>query len=162
MTMADPDILPPSVDPNVAKIGIRKLTAKNQATSRTVIKVRGHELITDEADSGDTGPSPLETVLAALAGCEGVIINRCAAAMGFDYSAVEMEAEGEVDGRGARGVAGVRPYFLSVRLTITLTTDEPADRVARLKKNVENRCPVMNLMRDAEVAVTAEWKTVSK
>ncbi len=160
--MSDPDLLPPSVDPKIKKIGIRKLTARNENTARTVIKVRGHEIITDEAGDGNTGPSPLETVLAALAGCEGVIINRCAAAMGFEYGHVEMEAEGEVDGRGSRGVQGVRPYFLAVRLKIRLATNEPADRVARLKKNVENRCPVMNLMRDADVEVTTDWEAISE
>ncbi len=106
--------------------------------------------------------SPLENTLASLTGCEGVIINRCAAAMGFKYSAVDMEAEGEVDGRGSRGVAGVRPYFLSVGLKIRITTDEPAARFAKLRKNVENRCPVMNLFRDAGADFTTEWQAVKE
>ena len=161
--MSDPDLLPPSVDPGAAgKIGIRKLTAHNAASARTVITVRDHQVITDEANSGNTGPSPLENTLASLAGCEGVIINRCAEAMGFKYSAVDMAAEGDVDPRGSRGVQGVRPYFLAVRINIVLTTDEPPDRVAKLRKNVENRCPVMNLFRDAGVAVTATWETVAE
>lgn len=160
--MSDPDLLPPSVDPGAAKIGIRKLTAHNEASARTVITVRDHQVITDEANAGNTGPSPLENTLASLAGCEGVIINRCAEAMGFKYSAVDMEAEGDVDPRGSRGVPGVRPYFLAVRIKIVLTTDEPPDRVAKLRKNVENRCPVMNLFRDAGVAVTATWETVAE
>lgn len=158
--MTDPDILPPDIDPSIRKIGIRKLTARNEAGARTVITVRGHEIITDEANEGDTGPSPLENTLASLAGCEGVIINRCAKAMGFAYSAVDMEAEGDIDPRGSRGVAGVRPYFLAVRLKITLHSDEPAERLAKLRKNVENRCPVMNLFRDAGVDVTVNWETV--
>ncbi len=49
--------------------------------------------------------------LSSLMGCEGVIINRCAEAMRFKYSSVHMEADGEVDQRGSRGVQGVRPYF---------------------------------------------------
>jgi len=158
--MPDPDILPPDIDPAIKKIGIRRLSARNEAAARTVITVRGHEIVTDEANAGDTGPSPLETVLASLAGCEGVIINRCAEAMGFDYKAVDMQAEGDVDPRGSRGVAGVRPYFLAVRLNIALHSDEPAERLAKLRKNVENRCPVMNLFRDAGVDVTVKWETV--
>ena len=35
--------------------------------------------------------------LASLCGCEGVIINRCAEAMKFNYSAVDIEADGEVE-----------------------------------------------------------------
>ena len=108
--MSDPDLLPPSVDPGAAgKIGIRKLTAHNAASARTVITVRDHQVITDEAGAGNTGPSPLENTLASLAGCEGVIINRCAEAMGFKYSAVDMAAEGdepEVSGRVVTAALG--------------------------------------------------------
>ena len=156
--MSDPDILPPDMDPTIKKIGIRKLSAHNEASARTVTTVRSHQIVTDEANEGDTGPSPLENTLASLTGCEGVIINRCAKAMGFAYSAVDMEAEGDVDPRGSRGVAGVRPYFLAVRLKIRIHTNEPEEQLAKLRKNVENRCPVMNLFRDAGVDVTAEWE----
>ncbi len=156
--MNDPELLKPSVDPNVMKIGIRKVVARNDATCRTVSNVRSHTIITDEADGTDTGPTPLETVLGALVGCEGVIINRVAEALGFKYTAVEMECEGEVDGRGSRGVHGVRPYFNWVKLKIVVHTDETEKRFGLLKKNVEYRCPVMNLLRSADVTVEADWQ----
>ena len=98
--------------------------------------------------------------LAALLGCEGVIINRCAGAMNFAYSGVDLEADGEVDRRGSRGVAGVRPYFNWVRLRIRVHTGETEERLARLARNVEFRCPVMNLFRSADVAVEVEWERV--
>ena len=112
--MSEPELLEPSIDPKKRAIGIRRVSARNQATTRTVMTVRDHELITDERGT-NTGPTPLEMALSSLLGCEGVIINRCAAAMGFKYSAVEMDAEGEVDQRGSRGVRGVRPYFICGR-----------------------------------------------
>lgn len=157
----DPDLLPPGVDPDKLKLGIRKVTARNEATARTVMTVRGHEVVTDEPNDGDTGPTPLETTLSALLGCEGVIIYRCATAMRFKYSAVEMDAEGEVDQRGSRGVRGVRPYFNWVRMTIRIHSDETPERLERLRKNVEYRCPVMNLFRSADVEVDARWELVS-
>ena len=155
--MTDKDLLPPSIDPNKAAIGIRRVTMRNEASTRSVMTVRGHELITDEPAS-DTGPTPLETALAALMGCEGVIINRCAEAMGFAYSAVEIEGEGEVDRRGSRGVPGVRPYFNWVKLEIRVHSDESPERFVKLIKNVEYRCPVMNLFRSADVQVDADWR----
>ena len=158
--MTDPDLIPPSVDPNTARISIRRLTARNEATARTVTRVRDFEVVTDEPDDGNTGPTPLESVLAAFLGCEGVIINRCANAMRFQYSALDMECEGEGDGRGSRGVPGVRPYFNRVKLKIILHSDETPERLAKLNKNVENRCPVMNLLRDADVDVAADWEMV--
>ncbi len=101
--------------------------------------------------STDTGPTPLEMTLSSLLGCEGVIINRCAEAMKFAYKAVDIEADGEVDQRGSRGVQGVRPYFNWVKLHIRVHTDEPQERFDRLIRNVEYRCPVMNLFRSADV-----------
>ena len=153
----DSELLEPSVDPKTKLLGIRKVSGKNEASTRTVMTVRKHTIVADEAAGGDTGPTPLETTLAGLVGCEGVIINRCATAMHFKYSGVDIDAEGEVDQRGSRGVHGVRPYFNWVKLTIRIQTDEPDDRFAKLKKNVEYRCPVMNLFRSADVKVDAEW-----
>lgn len=121
--MSDPDLLPPSVDPNTKALGIRRVSARNEASTRSVMMVRDHIVITDEKES-NTGPTPLEMTLSSLLGCEGVIINRCAEAMQFAYTAVDMEADGEVDQRGSRGVQGVRPYFNWVKLRIRVHTEE--------------------------------------
>ena len=155
--MSDVDILPPSIDPDAPKLGIRQVRGVNLASPRTVSTVRGHTVVTDEADGQDSGPTPLETTLAALVGCEGVIINRVAEAMGFDYARVDIAADGEVDKRGSRGVRGVRPHFNWVSLDIRIASDEGPDRLRQLQRNVEARCPVMNLMRDAGVEVRAKW-----
>ncbi len=155
--MSDPELLEPSVDPKVKKIGIRKVKARNEASTRTVTTVRDFTVVTDEASGTNSGPTPLENVLASLTGCEGVIINRVAEAMRFQYNAVEMECEGEVDQRGSRGVRGVRPYFNWVKLKVTVHSNESPERFARLKKNVEYRCPVMNLLRGADVEVMTDW-----
>lgn len=157
--MSESDLLEPSIDPNRKAIGIRRVTAHNEASTRSVMMVRDHILVTDEKES-NTGPTPLEMALSSLLGCEGVIINRCAEAMGFRYSAVEMDGEGEVDQRGSRGVRGVRPYFNWVRLRIRVRSNETPERFAKLTKNVEYRCPVMNLFRSADVKVVAEWELV--
>ncbi len=158
--MTDPDLLPPSVDPNKKLIGIREVRALNDATARTISTVRDFEVVTDEPTGSNTAPTPLETVLSALVGCEGVIINRCAEAMKFAYSGVEFACAGQVDARGSRGVVGVRPHFETVDLKVTLHTNEPPERVAKLRKNVELRCPVMNLLSDAGVEMNVAWETV--
>ena len=157
--MTDTDLLPPSVDPNVKALGIRRVSARNEGSSRTVMMVRDHIVVTDEKGT-NTGPTPLELTLSSLMGCEGVIINRCAEAMQFAYTAVDMEADGEVDQRGSRGVQGVRPYFNWVKMRIRVHTEEPQDRFDRLIRNVEYRCPVMNLLKSADVDVQIQWERV--
>jgi uncharacterized OsmC-like protein len=158
--VSDNDLLPPSVDPNTKALGIRRVSARNEASTRSVMMVRNHVVITDEKES-NTGPTPLEMTLSSLLGCEGVIINRCAEAMQFAYTAVDMEADGEVDQRGSRGVQGVRPYFNWVKLRIRVHTNEPQERFDRLTRNVEYRCPVMNLFKSADVDVQITWERVT-
>ncbi|MGJ8589723.1 MAG: OsmC family protein [Yoonia sp.] len=158
--MSDQDLLPPSVDPNKKALGIRRVSARNEASTRSVMMVRDHIVVTDEKET-NTGPTPLELTLSSLLGCEGVIINRCAEAMQFSYTAVDMEADGEVDQRGSRGVQGVRPYFNWVKLRIRVHTEETQDRFERLTKNVEYRCPVMNLFKCADVDVNIIWERVT-
>lgn len=155
-------ILPPSIDPQTRKLGIRNVRGVNEGGTRTVIQVRDFPPVaTDEPDSlggTNTAPSPLETVLVSLVGCDGVIINGVAKAMNFEYSGVELEASGQIDVRGPKGVKGVRPYFEKIAMTIEVTTPESEDRFETLKANVENRCPVMNLLRDAGVELDVTWK----
>ncbi|NIA72493.1 OsmC family protein [Pelagibius litoralis] len=159
--MIDSDIIEPSIDPATKKIGIRHVKATNAAGTRTKIQVRDFDPVyTDEPSSlggTNSAPSPLETVLIALVGCDGVIINGVAHAMGFDYAGVDFSCESQIDVRGPKGVPGIRPYFESGKLDITVYSDEPEARFQKLCKNVEFRCPVMNLLNAAQVDMEVNW-----
>ena len=167
MVVTDDVILPPSIDPETRKIGIRHVSGVNEGGTRTVCQVRDFPPVpVDEPDSlggSNTAPSPLELALVSLASCDGVIINGVATAIKFDYSRVEfeVEVEGQIDVRGPKGVKGIRPYFETVTMTIRVTTPESAERFAVLKTNVEHRCPVMNLFRDAGVELDVTWERVA-
>jgi uncharacterized OsmC-like protein len=162
MATTEDEILPPSIDPETKKIGIRHVKATNAAGTRTRIQVRDFPPVyTDEPDTlggTNSAPSPLETVLVALVGCDGVIINGVASAMGFDYAGVDFACESQIDVRGPKGVPGVRPYFESGKLTITVYTDESEERFRKLARNVEHRCPVMNLLNAARVEMDVTWE----
>ncbi|WP_299755901.1 OsmC family protein [uncultured Boseongicola sp.] len=159
--MIDPDIIEPSIDPVTKKIGIRHVKATNAAGTRTKIQVRDFDPVyTDEPASlggTNTAPSPLETVLIALVGCDGVIINGVATAMKFNYAGVDFACESQIDVRGPKGVPGIRPYFETAKLDITVYSDESDARFQQLRKNVEFRCPVMNLLSAAQVGMDVTW-----
>ena len=159
--LQDPDILPPSIDPETKKIAVRHVKAINAAGTRTRMQVRDFPpVFTDEPDTlggTNTAPSPLETVLVALVGCDGVIIHGVAQAMGFDYAGVTFACESQIDARGPKGVPGVRPYFETATLEITIYTDENDRHLSQLQRNVEFRCPVTNLLRAAEVDLEVRW-----
>lgn len=159
--MIDDDIIEPSIDPKTKKIGVRHVKATNASGTRTKIQVRDFAPVyTDEPGSlggTNSAPSPLETVLVALVGCDGVIIHGVATAMQFDYSGVDFACESQIDVRGPKGVPGIRPYFESGKLEITVYSDEPDSRFRQLAKNVEYRCPVMNLLSAAKVDMEVTW-----
>lgn len=139
----------------------KTLTAFNAATMRTDIDCGEHgRLTTDEPTThGGTGqgPSPLQTVLAALTGCESVTFNRTAAELDFDYESITYEAEFTIDIRGRLGNRSVRPHFQTVRLQATVVTNESEERLREVVEETEARCPVYNLISDAGVKLEARW-----
>lgn len=158
------ELLPPSIDdPTRRQLGTRNILGRNYGGSRTEMFARWFTpVVTDEPahrNGTDTAPTPLETVLSALIGCKGATIFYIAEAMRFSYSGFDARASSVVDLRGPRGVPGVRPYYESVDLELHLFTDEPEDRVKKLIRNVEFRCPVANLLRGADVKLTIDWRT---
>ena len=159
--MTDTDLIEPTVDPNARKLTYRNLSAHNEGGDKTVVSVRDTpDLVIDHPTSrGGTnaGPTPVETVLGGLVGCDAVITRSVAKILKFEYGAIDYTCEAQIDTRGVAGVKGVRPYFETVSVTKTIRTNEPAERIEKLKSNVEQRCPVSNLIRDAGVDLTIEW-----
>ena len=118
-------------------------------------------LISDEPPSRggqDRGQSPLELLLASLCACTNVTTGRMAEKLRFEYSGLEMHAEGELDTRGRRGLADVPVHYSAVRLHVTVTTDEPNERVARLAGLVARYCPVDTLMRPVVPEFEVTWE----
>lgn len=139
----------------------KTLTAHNGATMRTVVDTGEFgTFVTDEpVPHGGTGegPSPLQAVLGALCGCEGVTFNRTAADLGFTYDSLDFEAAFTIDVRGRLGDRSVRPHFQTVRVRAVVATQESPEAFAAVVEETEARCPVMNLIVDAGVDLEVEW-----
>jgi uncharacterized OsmC-like protein len=139
----------------------KTLTAYNEAGMLTVIDAGEHgSFATDEpVEHGGTGegPSPLQTVLGALCGCESVTFNRTAAERDFEYRGITFEAEYTIDIRGRMGDPHVRPHFQTVRVQAVVDTNESEEALASLVEETERRCPVFNLIRDAGVRADIRW-----
>jgi uncharacterized OsmC-like protein len=139
----------------------KSLTAVNCGGTRTVIDLGdAGRIITDEpVQQGGTndGPTPLQTVVGALCGCESVTFHRTAEELGFPYRGIAFQAEFRIDIRGRMGVAGARQHFQLVRVEALVDTDESEERLARVVEETERRCPVFNLIRDAGVRLEMRW-----
>ena len=139
----------------------KSLTAFTPASMYTEIDCGEYGyLVTDEPVAhGGTGegPSPLQTVLGALTGCESVTFNRTADEYDFDYESITYEAEFTIDIRGRLGNRAVRRHFQTVRLEATVVTSESEERLREIVEETEARCPVYNLINDAGVNLEVRW-----
>ncbi len=139
----------------------KTVSAHNDATLRTRIDLGDYGMLTTDEPvaHGGTGegPSPLQTVLGALCGCESVTFNRTAAEMEFAYESLDFEAAYTIDIRGRKGDRSVRQHFQTVKVEVTVTTDEPTDRLEQVVAETEARCPVYNLIQDAGVKLEVVW-----
>jgi uncharacterized OsmC-like protein len=139
----------------------KALTARNDGGTRTVVDFSEYgQLVTDEpiapGGTGD-GPSPLQTVLGALCGCESVTFSRTAAELGLTYTGIDFEAEYKIDIRGRLGNREVRPHFHTVRVQAFVETDATEEDLAAVVEETERRCPVFNLISDAGVRIEMQW-----
>ena len=139
----------------------RALSARNEGGMMTVIDTGEYgAIVTDEPEAhGGTGegPTPLQTVVGALCGCESVTFNRTASELGFSYRGIDFEAEFTIDIRGRLGNESVRPHFQTVRVQAVVETDESEERLREVVEETERRCPVFNLLRDADVRLEMHW-----
>ncbi|MGG0186053.1 OsmC family protein [Bacillus rhizoplanae] len=128
---------------------------------KTSISIRDFsELIVDEPrklGGTDEGPNPIEYVLAALSSCTSVMIGFISKEKNFSYQGVDLENNGTLDLQGLMGVKGVLTHFQSVNFDVIFTTHEHDSRIAELKEEVEKRCPVYNLLKDAGVRIESNW-----
>ncbi|MGE5591317.1 MAG: OsmC family protein [Bacillota bacterium] len=144
--------------PEIAHV---KALSQWEGGARTLHQVRRFPAFyTDEPEDlggTDTGPNPMETVLAAYNGCLAVMIHQIAGEMNFRYSGLELSADGAIDLRGMHGKPGVRRHFQRVTQTIAFDSPESEQRLHQLREAVESRCPAFNLLRDAGVDIRSNW-----
>lgn len=139
----------------------KAVSVTNDGTMRAVIDTGEYgTFVTDEPEAqGGTGagPSPLQTVLGALCGCESVTFHRTAKEMAFAYDGIDFAAAFTIDIRGRQGDRRVRPHFQTVKVEATVTTQESEERLREVVEETEARCPVFNLITDAGVDVEMVW-----
>ena len=142
----------------------RSVASTCTAGVRCDISAQGnHTIVTDEpaARGGkDEGASPLAHFTASLASCQTVQIVKVAEAMRFNHGAINIQASTTTD--RVPGVEGNDQVmrFSAAELTIDIETDEPAQKIERLKTLSEDRCPVGMLFSDAGFAPTIIWNVL--
>jgi uncharacterized OsmC-like protein len=129
---------------------------------RSETKIRQFSVTVDEPPSlggTDTGPNPVELVLAALATCQEITYRAYATALGIPLDGVSVKLEGSLDLRGFFAVKDdVRAGFNEVRGIVHLKSSAPAADLAKLKEVVDAHCPVLDILQ-APVPVALKLQT---
>ncbi|MCG6122354.1 MAG: OsmC family protein [Microvirga sp.] len=99
--------------------------------------------------AGGTGAdrAPADMLLEALVGCAGVTLRAVAEKLGFDLRGARIDAEGELDLRGALGLDAQAPVgFKAIRLDIVVDAPESDERLAELALLTERHCVVFQTL----------------
>jgi uncharacterized OsmC-like protein len=137
----------------MTKNNITKFEAKLSAKEGLHIssKIRTHSLEIDEPKElggTDKGPNPVELVLAALGGCQEIVLRFYGEKLGVKVKSVESTVEGNLDLGGFLGVPGVRPGFQNVMVVSKLKAEGDPDKIKQLLKIAEERCPVLDILKN--------------
>lgn len=126
----------------------------------TKVSVRDFEILIDEPPSNhgnDEGAQPLEYMLASLAGCSNVIINKIASENNITLLDMEIDVVGVCDTRGIFGIEAINVPFPEIRLTIRGTTRNSEDDIELLREQLAWRCPVKVIIKESGSVIKETW-----
>jgi uncharacterized OsmC-like protein len=137
-----------------------KLDGECPSHSRTDVSVRDVRLTVDEPiERGGTnqGPSPTETLMAALIACTNVITHKVAHKNGVHLHAMHVRLEADFDRRGVILQEEVDVPFPAATLYIDITTDADDAAVAKVKRELAMFCPVSKVIRGSGTRLEEVW-----
>ena len=117
---------------------------------RSEISIRQHSLAADEPPAlggADSGPNPVELILAALGSCQEITYRAYATAMGIPLDSVAVELAGDIDLRGFFAVdESVRSGYQNIRGTVNIESSASEAELQKLRAVVDAHCPVLDIL----------------
>jgi uncharacterized OsmC-like protein len=91
---------------------------------------------------GDTGPNPVEQVLAALGNCLAIGYAANASVAGIEIRSLKIELEGDIDMHAFLGLGGGNAGFESIRAKVDLESSATPEQLQELHEKVIGSSPV--------------------
>jgi uncharacterized OsmC-like protein len=124
-----------------------------ESMARSTTEAHAFKIFMDEPVElgGRNGaPSPLDFILAAHAGCLNYMTFFIAKELGIPVTSTEITVKGSLDPAKFAGTnRGVRAGYQSIEATILIKSPASPEQVARLRSEVEARCPVSDNLANA-------------
>ncbi len=145
----------------MSHVYVFKVESTSKQGFRVDVKARRHEIIVDEPKElggTDTGPNPIELLLASLASCLSIAIRFHASKMNIRIDEVKVDVGGELDIRGFMGVEGVKPGLRRVEVLLRIKSPETEEKLKELVEFVEAHCPVADTLKSTTLVVLSVMK----
>jgi putative redox protein len=140
---------------------IQRIRGDCPTHSRTDISTRDVKTVVDEPkerDGTNMGPSPTETMVAALIACTNVISHKCAKKHGVEFKSMAIEAESTLDRRGTQLLEEIEVPFPKIRLVIKVTTDASETDMEKVKVDLRRFCPISKVIRNSGTELEEVWQ----
>jgi uncharacterized OsmC-like protein len=127
---------------------------------RTEISVRDVKAVIDEPkerEGTNMGPTPTETMVAALIACTNVISHKCAKKHGVELKTMTINAESTLDRRGTQLLEEIEVPFPKIRLLIDVTTDATKAQLEKVKADLHRFCPISKVVRNSGTELEEVW-----
>ena len=116
--------------------------------TKTIVTARNFQMIVDEPvffGGEDCAPSPVEYLLASIAGCVAAIAKTLAKQMGIVFYKMEIQVEGDIDShKFFNGESNERAGFTEIRINTFVESDLSQGRLDAWRDQVMARCPVID------------------
>jgi uncharacterized OsmC-like protein len=139
---------------------IQRIRGDCPTHSRTEISVRDVKTIIDEPkerDGTNMGPTPTETLVAALVACTNVIGHKCANKHGVEIKAMSIDAETTFDRRGTQLLEEIEVPFPKIRMVINVVADADDERIEKVKADLHRFCPLAKVIRNSGTQIEEVW-----
>jgi len=142
-----------------------KLRAKGDCPShaKSDIAIRDLNFAIDEpTERGGTnlGPTPTDTVIAALIGCTNVIGHKCANKLGVDIGHLKIDAICDFDRRGVTLAEEIEVPFAALQLTVVSDGNASDEDLQAVAVEVAKFCPLSKLFENAGTQLTVNWSKI--
>ncbi len=97
----------------------------------------------------DKAPSPLDSLIHALAACLSFTIVYQAVTQGIKLNKLVITVDGDIDIHGLLGLSEeVRPGFQDIRVTVDIDSDVPREKIEALVNSIPKVSPLIDSLRN--------------
>ncbi len=133
--------------------------------TKIVITNTEWSLQTDEPfeDGGsNSGPNPMQLFIASLAGCQNEQAQVVAEELSLSITQIDINVEIDLDLSGFMGESdNSNGSYKNVRLETLVSGEVTDEQIKTLGKKVDDRCPILGLLRTSGCEIESNWSKKS-